>query len=158
MDATKGQKVVPLQSKGSGNIYLLYSAKDGGSLLKKEIFQKILEIENELINDEEAKKFCLAVDGSDPIQCDLNGKGFTSPYKVIVGQKDINTLTDQDLEKSLKMIINSPSWPLLKSLFDENVNADNVKITHMRSIFVTAGPIQIDDVRYDNATDRRGQQ
>jgi hypothetical protein len=61
-----------------------------------------LEIEDEFLKDEEVQKYCLAVRGTDPVVCNFMGKGFTSGAKAMVGQRDISTLTDEDLQTSLE--------------------------------------------------------
>ena len=58
-----------------------------------------------------------------------------------MGQRDVSTLSDDDLLTSLKMLIKSESWPLFKALFDENVSLENPKPRYMRSTFLTAGPL-----------------
>ena len=94
MKETNGQKISPLQSGYTGSIFLLYSAEDDNGLLQKDIISKILEIEDELLQDEQAQRLCLAVEGSDPVVCDFAKKGFNSGARAIVGQRDISTLSD----------------------------------------------------------------
>ena len=53
-----------------------------------------------------------------------------------------------------------PIWDKYKPLFDVsmNISAEKPVSRYMRSIFAFAGPIDWDGERYDNATDRRGDQ
>ena len=53
--------------------------------MKKDIIQKILDIEEELLEDQDLQTFCIAVQGSDPVECDFAGRAFRSGAKAIVG-------------------------------------------------------------------------
>lgn len=72
---TKGDAVVDLQTESSNFIFLLYSqtGEQEYGLLNKDVLKKVKVLEDGLLENEEFKKFCLAIvptNKNDPPVCD----------------------------------------------------------------------------------------
>lgn len=70
---------------------------------------------------------------------------------------DKSKLEDMSEEELLEVLSNAvsnlPLWKQFKGLFNKEVNADNLKVSTMRSILSLAGPIGDPDKRYENLDD-----
>lgn len=50
---------------------------------------------------------------------------------MLVGQSDYRTMTQEDLENNLQILMLGPYWGQQKAIFDKKLSAENLAITHM---------------------------
>jgi len=71
---------------------------------------------------------------------------------LLVGDDDLDTMTQEQLETKLKGMIQGPAWVQMEAMYDKYVSADNLTISFMRSFVFNGGPIKNETFRFDNTS------
>jgi hypothetical protein len=142
---TKGEAIVDLQTEVTNAVFIIYSntGEHPNGLLNIEALRIIKKMEDKIKQDEGYKKFCLAkkpLQENDPVQCDSTD--FKSAVVPIVGDLDIETATQQQVNDAFLASMKSPMWAGMSFLFDKELTPENLKIRYMRSLFSNGGPLQ----------------
>lgn len=143
---------------------LVYSPSDETSTANfwnKDVLISIREFEDDIRLDEDYQQICLASAAESTetkVVCDEVG-GFNSPLDLIEDPKNLENMTQEELDQVLYTFVNTEIlWKSYRGLFDNKLTADNLKVTYLRSLMNSAGPIQDGDIRYNNSKDRKKEQ
>ena len=113
-------------------------------LLNKDVLKTIQKLEEDFVENEDYKKFCLA---KKPLQADdipiCDETMVASSLSSILGPKgmpgslDLETATQEQINAKFTEFMKSAFWEMsfVRSAFDKYVSPDNLTISYMRSTF-----------------------
>ena len=142
--ATKGDANVDVQTESTNAVFILYTntGDHPNGLLDLNALKIMKKMEDNIQLDEGYKKFCLAKkpqNEGDPVVCDESK--FNSALSTIIGDKDLETTTQEKINEDFLATVNSPQFAFLSFLYDKELSADNLKIRYMRSLYSNGGPL-----------------
>lgn len=147
---TKGDANVDVQTETTNGVFILYTntGDHPNGLLDIEALKIMKKMEDTIQLGDEYKKFCLAEkpqNEGDPVVCDASK--FKSALMAIIGDKDLETTTQEEINENFKAVIadstpeGAKTWGQLSFLYDKKLSADNLKVRYMRSTYSNGGPL-----------------
>lgn len=137
-------------------MFIIYSNLPGNKegLIQKDLLLKIQKLENKILGQSDYGTHCYAVSQTNSSCNDL---AYQSPLRVFDKMnvtKELKDMSQAEIDNILRRAWrNNKVRKDVEASFDQQFTLENQTATHLRTIFVMGGPLDIDGYRYQNKSE-----